>query len=78
MLQTAPIQISNNARGDENVQAEVAIIIFFSSNTSHVQQITAENDFTHVIYKASYANAKLIIFLFMSSRGAVYLWRQGG
>lgn len=66
MLKTAPIQISNNARGDENVRAEVAII--FSSNTSHAQQIAAKNDFTHVIYKASYAKAKLIIFLFMPSR----------
>ena len=78
MLKTAPIQISNNARGDENVRAEVAIIIFFSSNTSHVQQITAKNGFTRVIYKASYAKAKLIIFLFMPSREAAYLWQRGG
>lgn len=49
MLKTAPIQISNNARGDENVQVEAAIIIFLNGNTSHVQQITAKNDFTHVI-----------------------------
>lgn len=73
MLKTVPIQISNNARGGEHVQADVAIIIFFSLSTSHVQQITAKNGRTYVIYKASYAKAKLITFLFMPSRGAVYL-----
>lgn len=41
MLKTAPIQISKNARGDENVRAEAAIIIFLNPHTSHVQQITA-------------------------------------
>lgn len=49
MLKTAPIQISNNAGGDEDVRAEAAIIIFFGRNTSHVQQITAKNDFILVI-----------------------------
>lgn len=78
MLKTAPIQISNNARGAENVQTEAAIIIFLSWNTSHVQQITVKNDFTRVIYNASIAEAKLIIFLFMHTRAAVYLWQQGG
>lgn len=73
IIHVAPIQISN-ARGDENVQAEV-IIIFFSSNTSHVQQIRAKNDFTHVIYTASNAKAKLIIFLCMLPGEAVYLWQ---
>lgn len=46
MLKMAPIQINNNARGDENVQAEATIIIFLSWNTSHVQQITAKNGYT--------------------------------
>lgn len=59
------------------MQADVAILailfIFFSWSTSHVQQITAKNGLTYVIYKASYAKAKLITFLFMPSRGAVYL-----
>lgn len=78
MLKTAPIQIRNNARGDENVQAEAPIIGFFSWNTSHVQQITAKNGRTHVIYNGGYAKAKLITFLFMHCREAAYLWQQGG
>lgn len=30
------VQISNNARGDENVQAQAAIIVLLSRDTSHI------------------------------------------
>lgn len=54
------------------MRAEVALIIFFSSNTSHVQQITATVAL-NVIYKAG--NAKLIIFPYTQPGEAGYLWR---
>lgn len=54
------------------MRAEVALIVFFGCDTSHVQQITAKVAL-NVIYKAG--NAKLIIFPYMQPGEAGYLWR---